>query len=67
MARLMRRVAWPRLGGPDALGILEEPMPEPGVGEVLIAVEAAGVSFVDDLIAQGRYQVRPPLPFTPGQ
>ncbi len=51
-------------GGP--LSVVEEPTPEPGPGEVLVEVEAAGVSFVDGLIAAGRYQVRPPLPFTPG-
>lgn len=48
------------------MSVVEEPTPEPGPGEVLVEVEAAGVSFVDGLIAAGRYQVRPPLPFTPG-
>jgi NADPH2:quinone reductase len=35
-------------------------------GEVRIAVRAAGVSFVDVLVAAGRYQARPYTPFTPG-
>lgn len=60
----MRRVVCAEFGGP--LSVVEEPTPEPGPGEVLVEVEAAGVSFVDGLIAAGRYQVRPPLPFTPG-
>jgi NADPH2:quinone reductase len=38
----------------------------PGPREVQVAVRAAGVSFVDVLVAAGRYQVRPPVPFTPG-
>jgi NADPH2:quinone reductase len=37
-----------------------------GPGQVLIAVEAAGVNFVDALFVQGDYQIRPPLPFVPG-
>ena len=39
-------------------------MPRPG--EVVVAVRAAGVTFVDALLAQGQYQLKPPLPFTPG-
>jgi NADPH2:quinone reductase len=38
----------------------------PGPLEVRIAVKAAGVSFVDVLVSQGRYQARPPVPFVPG-
>ncbi|WP_228044127.1 NADPH:quinone oxidoreductase family protein [Streptomyces ferrugineus] len=53
-------------GDPPALQVLEEPTPQPRPGEVLIEVTAVGVSFVDGLIVRGAYQVRPPLPFTPG-
>jgi NADPH2:quinone reductase len=56
----------------DALGPIEnytlrprDPGP-PGPGQVRVAVRAAGVSFVDVLVSAGRYQARPPLPFTPG-
>ncbi len=35
-------------------------------GSVRIEVTACGVNYVDTLIVQGRYQVKPPLPFTPG-
>jgi NADPH2:quinone reductase len=38
----------------------------PGRGEVAIEVKAIGCNFFDILIAQGKYQVRPPLPFSPG-
>jgi NADPH2:quinone reductase len=34
--------------------------------ELRVAVKAAGVSFVDVLVAEGRYQARPPVPFVPG-
>jgi NADPH2:quinone reductase len=40
--------------------------PEPGPGEVRIAVRAAGVNFPDALVVQGLYQSRPPRPFVPG-
>ena len=39
---------------------------EPGAGEVLIEVKAAGVNFPDILMVEGKYQVKPPLPFIPG-
>jgi NADPH2:quinone reductase len=50
----------------DRLVIAERPDPEPGPGQVVVAVRAAGVNFVDALFVQGRYQIKPPLPFTPG-
>jgi NADPH2:quinone reductase len=40
--------------------------PEPGPGELLVRVRAANVNFPDALLCRGEYQVRPPLPFTPG-
>jgi NADPH2:quinone reductase len=47
--------------------VLEEvPAKHPGAGQVLIAVTACGVNFLDGLIVQGKYQTRPPLPFSPG-
>ena len=42
------------------------PTPLPGVGEVLVSIEAASLNFPDLLIVQGKYQFKPPLPFTPG-
>ncbi|CAN7420774.1 NADPH:quinone oxidoreductase family protein [Phenylobacterium sp. LjRoot219] len=38
----------------------------PGPNQVRIAVKAVGVSFVDVLVSQGRYQAKPSLPFIPG-
>ncbi|MFD7135873.1 NADPH:quinone oxidoreductase family protein [Streptomyces sp. NPDC059894] len=40
--------------------------PTPGDGQVLLRVRAANVNFPDALLCRGHYQVRPPLPFTPG-
>jgi NADPH2:quinone reductase len=40
--------------------------PEPGEGEILLAVEACGLNFADLLMLQGRYQDTPPPPFVPG-
>jgi NADPH2:quinone reductase len=48
------------------LRVEERPDPVPGPGQVLVAVEAAGVNFVDALFVAGQYQIKPPLPFTPG-
>ena len=50
----------------DQLILADVPTRTPGAGEVLIAVQAAGVNFMDGLIAQGKYQTKPPLPFSPG-
>jgi NADPH2:quinone reductase len=41
--------------------------PAPGPGQALVCVEAAALNFSDLLMVRGKYQVRPPLPFTPGQ
>lgn len=62
----MRRVVCQELAPLDRLVIEEVPDPEPGPGQVVVAVRAAGVNFVDALFVQGQYQIKPPLPFTPG-
>jgi NADPH2:quinone reductase len=48
------------------LAVVTLPDPAPGPGEVVIKVAAAGLNFADILMCQGRYQERPPVPFTPG-
>ncbi len=54
------------LSGPDALTWQASPSPEPGLGEVRVAIKAASLNFPDLLIVQGKYQMKPPLPFVPG-
>src|SRR5689334_16907523 len=58
-----------RAHGPaaEALAVAELPAPVPGGGEVLIDVHAIGVDFPDLLVVSGRYQILPPLPFSPGK
>ncbi len=44
----------------------EQATPDPGPGEIRIRIEAAALGFVDGLMVQGRYQIKPPLPYVPG-
>jgi NADPH2:quinone reductase len=61
--KAIRVHAW---SDPPTLGIEEIPVPEPEAGEIRVAVHTASVNFGDALVAMGRYQVKPMLPFTPG-
>lgn len=53
-------------GPPSALAFKEVALSELPPGHVRLRVRAAGVSLLDALIAAGKYQVKPPLPFSPG-
>lgn len=63
MPRAVLCRAW---GEPDGLRLEEVARPTPGAGDVLIAVEAAGVNFADILMVAGQYQEKPAFPFSPG-
>jgi NADPH2:quinone reductase len=54
------------LDGIGAMHWRDYPTPEPAAGEVRIAVRAASLNFPDLLIVEGKYQMKPPLPFVPG-
>lgn len=62
----MRALLCKTFGLPETLTVDEVPPPLPAAGEVVVAVHAAGVNFPDALIIQDKYQVKPPLPFSPG-
>jgi NADPH2:quinone reductase len=62
----MRRVICPQLGPLSALSVEHAPDLVAGDGQVVVDVRAAGVNYVDGLICHGRYQIKPPTPFTPG-
>src|ERR1700712_5195914 len=61
----MRAVQITSLDGPSALEVVDVDEPS-GDGMVLIEVHAAGVTFPGVLQSRGEYQIKPPLPFTPG-
>jgi NADPH2:quinone reductase len=53
-------------GGPEKLQLADVADPEPGEGEVIVRVRAAGINFLDLLVRQGRYAQQPELPTIPG-
>lgn len=53
-------------GEPETMPFEEIPPPEPGPNQVRIRNRAAGLNFFDILQVQGKYQVKPPFPFTIG-
>ena len=62
----MKALVCEAYGPIDTLVVKDIPSPAPGPKQVLVKVEAASVNFPDALMVQGLYQVKPPLPFTPG-
>lgn len=50
----------------DGLEVGQMPVPQPGAGQVLIAVEAAGISYVDVLMVRNQHQNKHAIPFAPG-
>jgi NADPH2:quinone reductase len=62
----MKALVCKEFGPVEALALEDLPNPQPGPGEVLISVHAAGVNFPDGLMVRGDYQVKPPRPFIPG-
>jgi len=58
----MKAIQLTRFGEPEALELVNLPIPEPDVGEVLLRVEASGINFADTLMRQDRYAITPPLP-----
>lgn len=54
------------LEGIGSMRLQDLPVPQPGPGEVRLAIRAASLNFPDLLIVEGKYQFKPTLPFVPG-
>src|SRR3546814_7130849 len=66
MLRTMRAVVCKEFAPISSLVIEERPDPSPGPGKVLVGVRATEVNCVDGRFGQGKDQIKPPGPFTPG-
>ena len=62
----MKAVICKEFGPAEELVVEDFDLPPPQPGEARVRIEAAGVNFPDTLMVQGRYQVKPTLPFVPG-
>lgn len=63
----MRLVQAAKIDSVDDYRIIDADVPRPAADEVLIRVGVCGMGYVDALVALGGYQVKPSVPFTPGQ
>ncbi|MBN9585714.1 MAG: NADPH:quinone oxidoreductase [Afipia sp. 62-7] len=63
---MVRAVVCRELGPPESLTLDDIPRAPLAPGQVLVAIHAAGLNFPDVLMVAGDYQLKPPLPFTPG-
>lgn len=61
----MKAILCSEFCGPDDLVLADVPDPVAAPGEVVIAIKAAALNFFDILMIQGKYQIKPPFPFSP--
>ena len=61
----MKAIQIKQVGGPEAMELVDLPVPEPKANEAVVKLAASGVNFIDVYNREGRYKV--PLPFTLGQ
>jgi NADPH2:quinone reductase len=61
----MKAIQVRQVGGPEAMELVELPVPQPKASEAVVKLAASGVNFIDVYHREGRYKVQ--LPFTPGQ
>ena len=61
----MKALLCTRYGSPDDLELADIADPVPGPGEAVVRVKAAALNFFDTLIIAGKYQHKPPFPFSP--
>ena len=62
----MKAVLCTHFGPPEALKIEDIATPRPDPGEALVRVKAVALNFFDTLLIAGKYQHKPPFPFSPG-
>lgn len=62
----MKALLCREFAGLEKLTVEDLPSPTPGEGQVVVSVKYASVNYPDALTVQGKYQFKPPLPFTPG-
>ncbi|MBP7081912.1 MAG: alcohol dehydrogenase catalytic domain-containing protein, partial [Rhodocyclaceae bacterium] len=63
---MMKALICEAFGPIDKLTIKDVPSPVPGPRQVVVEVKSASVNFPDALMVQGLYQIKPPVPFSPG-
>src|ERR1700757_1930518 len=61
----MKAIQVKHTGGPEVLGLVELPVPEPKANEAVVKIAASGVNFIDVYFREGRYKAV--VPFVPGQ
>jgi NADPH2:quinone reductase len=61
----MKAVLCTHFGSPGELELADIPPPKAGAGEAVVRVKAAALNFFDTLIIAGKYQHKPPFPFSP--
>jgi NADPH2:quinone reductase len=61
----MKAIQVKQVGGPEAMEVVELPVPEPKTNEAVVKLAASGVNFIDCYFREGRYKA--PSPFVPGQ
>ena len=61
----MKALLCTRYGTPDDLEVADIADPQPGPGEAVVRIKAAALNFFDTLIIAGKYQTKPPMPFSP--
>jgi len=61
----MKALLCTQYGPPEALEVADIPEPVAGPGEAVVRVKAAALNFFDTLIIAGKYQHKPPFPFSP--
>src|SRR5436190_18981766 len=62
----MKAIRVHEFGSPEVLRLEEVPTPQPGLGQVLVRMDAIGINPVETYIRSGTYALKPELPYTPG-